>query len=73
MQIEGHTDATGDEAFNLQLSVDRAKTVEKALIARGVSPDRLSTKGLGRSQPLSTNDSDEGRARNRRVEFRVLE
>ncbi len=73
VQIEGHTDATGDEAFNLQLSIDRAKTVEKALVARGVSADRLSTRGLGRSQPLSTNDTDDGRARNRRVEFRVVE
>lgn len=73
IQIEGHTDATGDEAFNLQLSLDRAKTVEKALVARGVAAERLSTKGLGRTQPLSGNDTDEGRARNRRVEFRVVE
>ncbi len=73
VQVEGHTDATGDEAFNQQLSLDRAQTVVKALIARGVKSDRLSTKGMGRSQPLGTNDSEEGRARNRRVEFRVLE
>lgn len=73
VRVEGHTDATGDEAFNQQLSLDRATTVVKALIARGVKADRLSTKGLGRSNPLATNDTDEGRARNRRVELRVLE
>jgi OOP family OmpA-OmpF porin len=73
VQVEGHTDATGDEAFNKQLSLDRATTVGKALIQRGVRAERLSTKGMGPSQPLATNDTDEGRARNRRVEFRVLE
>lgn len=73
VQVEGHTDATGDEAFNQQLSLDRAQTVVKALIQRGVKSDRLSTKGMGRTQPLSSNDTEEGRARNRRVEFRVLE
>ena len=73
VQIEGHTDATGDEAFNQQLSLQRAETVSKALIQRGVKSDRLSMKGMGRSHPLGSNDTEEGRARNRRVEFRVLE
>ncbi len=72
VQVEGHTDATGDDAFNQQLSLDRAQTVEKALIQRGVKAERLTHRGLGRSQPRATNDTDEGRARNRRVEFRVL-
>ncbi len=73
VQVEGHTDATGDENFNQQLSLDRATTVVKALIVRGVKAERLGTKGLGRSSPLATNDTEEGRARNRRVELRVLE
>ena len=73
VQVEGHTDATGDEAFNQQLSVQRAQTVGQALIQRGVKGDRLSTKGMGRTKPLSSNDTEEGRARNRRVEFRVLD
>jgi outer membrane protein OmpA-like peptidoglycan-associated protein len=73
VQIEGHTDARGDDAFNQDLSVQRAKNVAAALVQRGVKTERLTTKGLGRTQPLSTNDTEEGRARNRRVEFRVLE
>ena len=73
IQIEGHTDATGDDAFNQQLSLQRAQTVGQALIQRGVKSERLSMKGLGRSQPLANNETEEGRARNRRVEFRVLE
>ena len=73
IQIEGHTDTTGDEAFNKQLSLERAQTVGKALIQRGVKSERLVTVGLGRTVPRASNDSPEGRARNRRVEFRVLE
>ncbi|MDB4991160.1 MAG: cell envelope biosis protein OmpA [Myxococcaceae bacterium] len=73
VQVEGHTDTTGDEAFNKQLSLERAQTVVKALIQRGVEPERLSSKGMGASQPRGSNDTAAGRARNRRVEFRVLE
>lgn len=73
VQIEGHTDATGEDGFNQHLSLQRAQTVEQALIQRGVSADRLTTKGLGRSMPLAPNDTAEGRARNRRVEFRVID
>ena len=73
VQVEGHTDATGDEAFNQQLSLQRAETVAIALVQRGVKAERLTTKGLGRSQPMASNESDAGRARNRRVEFRVVE
>lgn len=73
VQVEGHTDNTGDEAFNQQLSLDRAQTVVKALVQRGVKGDRLSTKGTGKAKPKANNDTPEGRARNRRVEVRVLE
>ncbi|HEY6877216.1 MAG TPA: OmpA family protein [Polyangiales bacterium] len=73
VQVEGHTDITGDEAFNKQLSLERAQTVVKALTERGVRPERLTAKGLGTSQPLASNDTPAGRARNRRVEFRVIE
>ncbi len=73
VQIEGHTDATGDEAFNQQLSLQRAQTVGQALIQRGVKSERLITRGKGRSAPLGSNDTEAGRARNRRVEFRVIE
>lgn len=73
VEVEGHTDATGAETFNKQLSLQRAQAVVQALIQHGVKSDRLSTKGLGRSKPRSSNETEEGRARNRRVEFRVLE
>ncbi|MDB4971686.1 MAG: cell envelope biosis protein OmpA [Myxococcaceae bacterium] len=73
IEVEGHTDTTGDEAFNKQLSLERAQTVVKALIQRGVQAERLSSKGMGTSQPRASNDTAAGRARNRRVEFRVLD
>jgi outer membrane protein OmpA-like peptidoglycan-associated protein len=73
VQVEGHTDTTGDDTFNNQLSLERAQTVVRALIQRGVKPERLSAKGLGTSQPQASNATPAGRARNRRVEFRVIE
>lgn len=73
VQVEGHTDTTGDEAYNKQLSRERAEAVIKALVRRGVEPARLNAKGLGTSQPLASNATPAGRARNRRVEFRVVD
>lgn len=73
VQIEGYTDSRGGEAFNQQLSKERAESVRQALIARGVSPERLVAKGFGEARPLADNASAEGRAMNRRVEIRVLE
>ncbi|MET0286880.1 MAG: OmpA family protein [Polyangiales bacterium] len=73
IQVEGHTDTTGDEAFNKQLSLGRAQTVVKALVQRGVKAERLSARGLGTSQPQAKNTTPAGRARNRRVEFRIVD
>jgi OmpA-OmpF porin, OOP family len=73
VQVEGHTDNTGDDTFNKQLSLERAQTVVKALTQRGVQEARLSAKGLGTSQPQASNATPAGRARNRRVEFRVVD
>ncbi|MEW5738886.1 MAG: OmpA family protein [Myxococcota bacterium] len=73
VEVQGHTDDTGDAAFNLQLSVQRAESVRQALIARGVPAERLSVKGLGETEPVAKNDTPEGRARNRRVELKLLE
>ena len=67
--IEGHTDSDGEDDFNQRLSEERANTVMKQLIAMGISTDRLSTKGFGESKPIHTNDTPEGIAANRRVEF----
>ncbi|MGQ0506832.1 MAG: OmpA family protein [Myxococcaceae bacterium] len=67
--IEGHTDDTGTETFNQQLSVQRSERVKQALITRGIEAQRLGIKGWGKSKPMAPNDSEASRARNRRVEF----
>jgi outer membrane protein OmpA-like peptidoglycan-associated protein len=70
--VEGHTDKSGSARANLELSRARAAAVVKWLVAHGVSARRLSSRGFGSSQPIAPNDTPDGRARNRRVEFRVL-
>lgn len=68
-RIEGHTDSDGTEENNLALSDHRAEAVKLALVQRGISEERLTTRGLGEGQPVDTNDTPEGKANNRRVEF----
>lgn len=67
--IKGHTDNSGSQAFNDQLSQQRAKAVAQQLIALGARPSQLTTRGAGYSEPLATNTSASGRKKNRRVEF----
>jgi outer membrane protein OmpA-like peptidoglycan-associated protein len=69
--VEGHADETGSEGYNQTLSEKRASSVVEYLIQLGVSADRLSTKGYGETTPLTDNKTSEGRAANRRVEFKV--
>jgi outer membrane protein OmpA-like peptidoglycan-associated protein len=69
LRIEGHTDSTGDAAKNLDLSKRRAESVKGALIRLGIGADRLTTEGLGQTKPMAPNDTPQGRAENRRVEF----
>jgi outer membrane protein OmpA-like peptidoglycan-associated protein len=69
LRIEGHTDSTGDAAKNMDLSKRRAESVKNALVKLGIAADRLTTDGLGQTKPLATNDTPQGRAENRRVEF----
>jgi OOP family OmpA-OmpF porin len=71
VEIQGYTDSTGDEAYNMQLSQKRAESVMEYLVSRGIDPGRLSAKGYGPANPVAPNDTSEGRARNRRVEFRA--
>jgi OmpA-OmpF porin, OOP family len=71
--IAGHTDNVGGGAGNLRLSQNRANTVRAELIAEGVSPDRLTTKGFGGEFPIADNNTAEGRAENRRVAMRVAQ
>lgn len=67
--IEGHTDSTGSDAYNQQLSQQRAAAVETALLERGVSPDQIISIGKGESFPVASNDNAGGRQQNRRVEL----
>ncbi|WP_213957039.1 OmpA family protein [Variovorax sp. dw_954] len=69
--IIGHTDNSGNRASNLALSQARAEAVKGYLVGKGIDPATMSTSGVGPDQPVAGNDSDAGRARNRRIEFRV--
>ena len=69
LQIEGHTDSTGNASFNLRLSEDRANAVRFVLLAEGVSNSRIESIGYGMSRPVATNSTVEGKQRNRRVEI----
>lgn len=69
LSVEGHTDAQGASNYNQELSAARAAAVRQALIDKGIASGRLKAVGFGESQPLADNNSDAGRAKNRRVEF----
>ena len=73
VRIVGHTDSTGTDAINKPLSIDRAAATRDYLVARGVSPQVFVIEGHGSMQPIATNDTAEGRAKNRRVEIYVGE
>lgn len=67
--VEGHTDSTGNEASNQTLSEQRSQAIVAKLVELGISADRLTASGKGQSSPIADNSTDEGRAKNRRVEF----
>jgi OOP family OmpA-OmpF porin len=69
LSVEGHTDSDGAEDANQKLSEHRAEAVKRALVELGIAAERLTTKGLGESKPISDNATPEGKANNRRVEF----
>ncbi len=71
ISVEGHTDMTGPEDVNKRLSEERAHSVRRYLIDRGVAPNRLTTKGFGEERPVVSGETEEANAKNRRVEFRV--
>jgi outer membrane protein OmpA-like peptidoglycan-associated protein len=73
MRIEGHTDNRGNADMNLDLSKRRAASVRQWLVDHGVESERLESEGYGLTRPIASNDTDEGRALNRRVEFKILE
>lgn len=72
VEIEGYTDYVGTGSYNQKLSVERAETVKKYLVSKGVAEDRLTTIGYGMNNPLEDNKTPEGRAMNRRIVFRIL-
>ena len=72
IKIIGHTDSVGKDEANQKLSEGRANEVMKDLIERGIAPERLEAEGRGETQPIDTNDTDEGRQNNRRVEIEIL-
>jgi outer membrane protein OmpA-like peptidoglycan-associated protein len=67
--VEGHTDATGNAASNQTLSEARSKAIVDKLVEMGIAKDRLTSAGKGQNSPIADNSTDEGRAKNRRVEF----
>jgi OOP family OmpA-OmpF porin len=71
IEIAGHTDADGEDGFNQTLSEKRAQAVEDYLVKAGLPADRFTAIGYGSTQPLATNDTDEGKAQNRRIDFMV--
>ncbi len=73
LRVQGHTDSRGRERANLELSQQRATSVKEFLIEAGIDATRLSARGYGESHPIAENDTAEGRAENRRVEFHIIE
>lgn len=72
IDVYGHTDSTGSDAYNLSLSQRRAASVADYLSARGVQSARLGTRGFGETQPVADNETEEGKAANRRVEIKLV-
>jgi len=70
--IEGHTDSKGSDDYNMTLSRSRAQSVANYVAGLGVDPGRFTTTGYGESQPIATNDTDDGRQQNRRVELAIM-
>jgi len=68
-QVVGYTDSTGSPQYNQTLSVNRAQSVADTLLQRGINPQRLSAQGMGQNNPIADNNTDAGRAANRRVEI----
>lgn len=72
IEISGHTDNVGSDAFNLKLSDDRANAVMNYIVSQGIDQSRITAKGYGESKPIADNDTDKGRQTNRRVEFTIV-
>ncbi|MCS3836667.1 outer membrane protein OmpA-like peptidoglycan-associated protein [Pseudomonas sp. JAI111] len=71
IKVVGHTDSVGSAEYNQALSERRASSVAAYLLSQGIAPSKLTSEGKGKSQPVADNDTDEGRAKNRRVELHI--
>lgn len=71
--ITGHTDSTADNAYNLKLSQERAQSMKDYMVSKGADPSKLITQGKGETEPVADNSTDQGRFRNRRIEFTVYD
>ena len=72
IEIRGYTDNVGEDAMNQRLSQDRAKAVFTWLTAKGIPVTRVSYKGFGETNPIASNDTEDGRKQNRRTEFYIV-
>jgi outer membrane protein OmpA-like peptidoglycan-associated protein len=72
VEIEGYTDFIGTKVYNHELSVERAEKVKEYLVSKGIESTRLTTVGYGKGNPVAKNETEEGRAMNRRIVFRIL-
>ena len=72
IEISGHTDNMGNDALNQTLSQNRAKEVYQYLLTKGVPAARLTYKGYGKTQPIASNTTEDGRRQNRRTEFKII-
>jgi outer membrane protein OmpA-like peptidoglycan-associated protein len=73
IRVEGHTDSSGDAEANLELSEKRAQAVREALVGLGVAADRVTALGMGEDFPIASNEDEDGRAQNRRVDVILLD
>ena len=73
IRIEGHTDSTGNSETNLKISQQRADAVLTALVSLGVNAERITSAGMGQDFPIASNESEDGRAQNRRVDVILLD
>jgi outer membrane protein OmpA-like peptidoglycan-associated protein len=71
IRVVGHTDSVGTDAYNQGLSERRASSVVEYLLTQGLAPGKLTSEGKGESEPVADNETDEGRAQNRRVELHI--
>ena len=72
MEKLAHTDSKGSDTYNFTLSDNRAKSVREYILSKGIAPSRIISQGYGETKPVASNETDEGRQLNRRVEFKIL-